>query len=174
YFEPLLRGLGPGKYISIVSTEKEDDLTSGSLAGYVDYIRGDGYREYDGYSEYEGRDESYSNYESDNSTDTRNNTRYGYNGGQGVETWGSYDYQENYLDATTYKLSDNVLLVDGQLIIRNLELVGIEENEFYSGSALITGDQSLITIYIKCDLKEAPLVARLTSEGKYRIMVESL
>lgn len=154
YFEPLLGEIEIGKHISIVSTERDNDL-----AGLWDSLKiSNGGKEAYGYS-------GYSLDDIDDVDDIDN---------EDIDNKYFHDYWNNYLDIATHKLSENVLLVDGQLMVRNLEVVSIKKNLVASGNVLINSNQNLVSVYIKCSLKEVPIVARLTKEGNYRIVVENL
>jgi hypothetical protein len=80
---------------------------------------------------------------------------------------------ENYIKMNTVKLSENIVSVDGQLVIRNLEIVNLaEDKNTSSNSILINNDTKAIDLYCKCKLEEMPIIARLTSEGKYKVVFE--
>ena len=173
YPEPLLGKLRIGRCISIVSTEKDKDL--------IDYD----YHSINSYSKYEKLPESVSG---DSNTgniqeDEDGNTYEDINAKESSEAYinGNRElgYEElyegsDYLDSRSFQLSEDILLVDGQLIVRNLEIISIEEYTSTSTSMLISEGGNSVSIYIKCNVKKAPIIARLTRDNKYKIIIESL
>ncbi len=79
---------------------------------------------------------------------------------------------KSYLDNNTFELSDNVILIDGQIIVRNLEIVSIKENSKKSENILLSESSDTVSIYFKCEIEEAPIIARLTKEANYKIIYE--
>jgi hypothetical protein len=82
---------------------------------------------------------------------------------------------ENYIKMNTIELSENIVSIDGQLIVRNLEVVDLDEdNNISSNSILINNDTRTINLYCKCKLEEMPIIARLTAEDKYKVIFEKI
>jgi hypothetical protein len=82
-------------------------------------------------------------------------------------------FSENYIKMNTIELSENIVSIDGQLIVRNLEIVNLDEdNNTSSNSILINNDTRTINLYCKCKLEEMPIIARLTAEDKYKVIFE--
>jgi len=91
------------------------------------------------------------------------------------------DYSENiylssdYIKMNTFKLSKNVLSIDGQIVIRNLKIVNLQKDIIEnSNSLLINNEIDFVKMYFKCELEEAPIIARITSDNKYKIIFEKL
>jgi hypothetical protein len=82
----------------------------------------------------------------------------------------------DYIDSTTFYLSENVIWVDGQIIVRNLEILFMEENINNSNKNILLNNNidNNTSIYLKCNIKEAPIVARLTKNNDYKIIVENI
>jgi len=82
----------------------------------------------------------------------------------------------DYIDSTTFCLSENVIWVDGQIIVRNLEILFMEENINNSNKNILLNNNidNNTSIYLKCNIKEAPIVARLTKNNDYKIIVENI
>lgn len=85
------------------------------------------------------------------------------------------DYQGNYIEINTFELSENIFSIDGQIIIRNLKILYIKENlNENDGNILINNNNKTISMYFICSLEEAPLIARLTADNKYKIVYEKI
>jgi len=82
----------------------------------------------------------------------------------------------DYIDSTTFYMSENIIWIDGQIIIRNLEILFMEENIDNSNKNILLNNNidSNTSIYLKCNIKEAPIVARLTKNSDYKIIVENI
>jgi len=82
---------------------------------------------------------------------------------------------ENYIEINTFELSENIISIDGQIIIRDLEILYIkEDSNETSGNILINSNNKTISVYFICSLEEAPLIARLAAENKYKIIYEKI
>ncbi len=144
--EPILGELGIGNYVSIVSTVKDEDLT------FSEYFKP-------------------SNINSTEYSDQNNYDGYGNN----VTNKNKYFSTGNYIDNATFNLSENIISVNGQIIVRNLEIICMEENA-RSGSKniILNNDNNVTSVYLKCGIKEASIVAKLTKDDDYRIIVEDI
>ena len=92
-----------------------------------------------------------------------------------IEFYNYVDPYEDYIEKNTLELSDNIFSIDGQIIIRNLEILYIKENlSENSGNILINNNNKTINMYFICSLEEAPLIARLTADNKYKIIYEKV
>ena len=92
-----------------------------------------------------------------------------------IEFHNCIDPYEDYIEKNTLELSENILSIDGQIIIRDLEILYIKENlSENSGNILINNNNKTISIYFICSLEEAPLIARLTADNKYKIIYEKI
>ena len=84
-------------------------------------------------------------------------------------------FLKDYIDINTLQLSENIISVEGQVIVRNLEIVYLEENlDTGNSNILISNNEKSVDVYFKCKLEEAPLVARLTADNKYKIIFEKI
>ncbi len=151
YPEPVLEELKVGRHISIISTEKDRDVSG---IGYYNASLNKDYLE----SSANASDDK-------NTSEARSYSMY-----ENINTGAGRDY----LDANSFQLSRDVLLIDGQLIVRNLEVISIEEYVSSSGNMLISSSGSSVSLYIKCDIRKASIIARLTQDNKYKIVIESL
>jgi len=71
----------------------------------------------------------------------------------------------------TFNLSKNIISIDGQIVIRNLEIVSLQEDtDSSNNNILINNDSRTSNLYFKCRLEEAPIIARLTADNKYKII----
>ncbi len=85
------------------------------------------------------------------------------------------DYQRNYIEINTLELSENIFSIDGQIVIRNLKILYIKEDlSESSGNILINNKNKTISMYFICSNEEAPLIARLTADNKYKIIYEKI
>lgn len=92
-----------------------------------------------------------------------------------IEFYNHVDPYEDYIEKNTLELSENILSIDGQIIIRDLEILYIKENiSENSGNILINSNNKTISMYFICNLEEAPLIARLTADSKYKIIYEKI
>lgn len=144
YTEPILRELTIGNHISIVSTVYDKDSI------YSEYI-------------------DFSNTDNSKSLNLGNNDNDNYITGKNKYSLVKGDYVDN----ATFKLSDNVMLINGQIIVRNLEIICIEK-DILNGSKNILLNNNITSVYLKCNIKEAPFVARLTKGDDYKIIVEDI
>lgn len=136
--EPILSKLRKGDLISIVSTEREKELTEIRVSGSTDYDAGSG-----------------------NAMDFKNMAEStGFNG--------------NYMDKNTIRLSENIIAVDGQVMVRNLEIIEIAENKKAGSSILVSEAKSIVSLYFTCSPEEAPVISRLTKEDNYKIIFEKI
>jgi|GEM_PF-1287967 len=92
-----------------------------------------------------------------------------------IEFHNHIDPYKDYIKKNTLELSDNILSIDGQIIIRGLEILYIKENLSEDNSnILISSNNKTISMYFVCSLEEAPLIARLTADNKYKIIYEKV
>ena len=85
------------------------------------------------------------------------------------------DPYKDYIEKNTFKLSDNIFSIDGQIVIRNLKILYIKEDlSEDSGNILINNNNKTISMYFICSFEEAPLIARLTADHKYKIIYEKI
>jgi hypothetical protein len=77
----------------------------------------------------------------------------------------------NYIETSTFEISENVNLIDGYLIIKNIEVLQIKNFQDKNNSLISNSGNNLTTIYLKCKINEAPYIAGLSSSGKYKIII---
>jgi len=78
---------------------------------------------------------------------------------------------KNYLETSIFEISDNVSLIDGYLIIKNIEVLQIKNFQDKNNSLISNSGGNLTTIYLKCNINEAPYIAGLSATGKYKIII---
>ena len=99
-------------------------------------------------------------------------------------------YGENYLQNTgnaypgsnnaenagisNYQLSGNVIIIDEQIVIKNLVVIDIIKKEASDNNFLAAGDKNSYSLLVKCNLNEAPVLSRITKEDDYKIFLEKL
>ena len=84
----------------------------------------------------------------------------------------STDVHGNILDIGSFSLSENVLIIDGQLIIKNIEVIHVEKAKNSSPASFASNQKESIYIFIKCKIKEAPVISRVTKNNNYKIFLE--
>ena len=84
---------------------------------------------------------------------------------------GDLNVSRNYLETSTFEISKNVSLIDGYLIIKNIEVLLIKNFQDKSNGLISNSGNNLTTIYLKCNINEAPYIAGFTSSGKYKIII---
>jgi len=57
------------------------------------------------------------------------------------------------------------------LIIKNIEVLLVKNFQDKSNSLISNTGNNLTTIYLKCNINEAPYIAELSSTGKYKIII---
>lgn len=81
----------------------------------------------------------------------------------------------SYINMNTFNLSKNIISIDGQIVIRNLEIVSLQEDvDRSNNNILINNNSRTSNIYFKCGLEEAPIIARLTADNEYKIIFEKI
>ena len=92
-----------------------------------------------------------------------------------IESHNYVDPYVDYIEKNTLELSENILSIDGQIVIRDLEILYIKENLSENNSnILINSNNKTISMYFICSLEEAPLIARLTADNEYKIIYEKV
>lgn len=77
----------------------------------------------------------------------------------------------NYIETSTFEISENISLIDGYLIIKNIEVLQIKNFQDKNNSLISNSGNNLTTVYLKCKINEAPYIAALASSGKYKIII---
>jgi hypothetical protein len=80
--------------------------------------------------------------------------------------------ENNYLNTDALQVSEKIVVVSSQIVIRNLEIVEIKKITNKEKNVISNNAKDIYYIYIKCSIKEAPLISRITKEDKYQIIVE--
>jgi hypothetical protein len=80
--------------------------------------------------------------------------------------------ENKYLSSDILRISEKIVIISDQIVIRNLEIVDIKKNVDKEKNVILDNSKSTFYIYIKCNIKEAPLISRITKEDKYKIIVE--
>jgi len=147
YLEPILKELKEGNFISIVSTVEDKDLISSKYFEPLNI----------------------------NSAKYLNQDSYYKDGNEISDINKCFSTGTDYIDNNTFDLSENIILINGQIVVRNLEIICIEENvENNNKNILLSSSNNTTVVYLKCSIKEAPIVARLTKESNYKIIVEDI
>ena len=81
------------------------------------------------------------------------------------------DNSKNYIETSTFEISDNVSLIDGYLIIKNIEILQIKNSQEKNNTLISNSGNDLTTLFLKCKINEAPYIAGLASSGKYKIII---
>jgi len=203
YAEPILKELKAGNFISIVSTVYDKDLMyvdyrgiSGN--GNVNSINNSiSFNQVGGQNgqKKEGNKEDNESYPSSVDTGSKNissenisnrnvssaadiNNGEVSSGNMNSENTSSknnyFSIGGDYIDNATFKLSENIILVNGQVIVRNLEIMYIEKDVLNNDKNNFLNNSVVTSIYLKCDIKEAPFIAKLTKNDDYKIIVEDI
>ena len=145
--EKIVEELKVGKDIMIVSTEKDKDLE-----GLF-------------YKENSDTGNSLNNQNSNNpGNDSKTNAS---------DISGTNSNFNNYLETSTINITENVILIDGYLILKNIEILSIKNFQDKTNSLLANSGNGLTTLYLKCRINESPYLSKLTSSGKYKIIIGS-
>ena len=80
--------------------------------------------------------------------------------------------ENNYLNSDVLQISEKIVVVSSQIVIRNLEIVEIKKIANKEKNIISSKSNDTSYVYIKCSIKEAPLISRITKEDKYKIIVE--
>ncbi len=81
---------------------------------------------------------------------------------------------KSIIDLNSFSLAENIIIVDGQIIIKNLKIVDIKETDAESNGLIASKNKSTWCIFVKCSIKEAPVISRITKEDKYKIFLEKV
>ncbi len=81
---------------------------------------------------------------------------------------------KSIIDLNSFSLAENIMIIDGQIIIKNLKIVDIKKTDTESNGLIAAKNKSSWCIFIKCSLKEAPVISRITKEDKYKIFLEKV
>jgi hypothetical protein len=86
-------------------------------------------------------------------------------------------YSENQLtgyliDSRSLSLSENILVIDSQIIIKNLEVIDIRKAAAKKSNTIIGSSTENTYVFLKCNIKEAPIISRVTKDKDYKIFLE--
>lgn len=147
HLEPILEELKKGDFVSIVSTTIDDEIIPSE---YFDSINV-------------------------NNSNYTNRNNYYEEGNDIKEANNYFLIDKDFISKSTFEISKNIILINGQVVIKNLEIVCIERSINNSNkNILMSSDNNNTSIYFKCDIEEAPIIARLTKSDNYKIIVESI
>jgi hypothetical protein len=104
--------------------------------------------------------------------ETSNGTTDGNIGSTADEIAGSTG--KSIIDLNSFSLAENIMIIDGQIIIKNLKIVDIKKTDTESNGLISAKNKSSWCIFIKCSIKEAPVISRITKEDKYKIFLEKV
>jgi len=186
YQEPLVEELRVGSIISIISTVKEKDLPS-------NVVSSNSYNNYndDSYSySSPGNKQALADSPAENSLSQGTGQETNQGAGEGTGQWTDQETDQNSntnintdanpnantgINTAVYKdLSENIVVVDSQIVIRNLEIIAIEEQASEQSNILISSKKSSYYIFLKCSISEAPVISRVTKENNYKIIMEKI
>ena len=94
--------------------------------------------------------------------------------GDGKNSDKNTDNDQIYSDQDYSIISPNIIVIDRQIIIKNLEIVAIRVPEIEEENLLVGSRKNNPYIFIKCSINEAPVVSRITKEDKYKIFMEKI
>ncbi|MCE5329303.1 hypothetical protein LLG07_03090 [bacterium] len=77
----------------------------------------------------------------------------------------------DYLESSVINISENVSLIDGYLIMENIEILAIKNFQTKNSVILTNNENEITTLYLKCKIIESPYLAKLSSSGKYKILI---
>ena len=81
---------------------------------------------------------------------------------------------KSIIDLNSFSLAENIMVIDGQIIIKNLKIVDIKKTDTESNGLIAAKNKSSWCIFIKCSIKEAPVISRITKEDNYKIFLEKV
>ena len=151
YQEPLIEQLKIGNNISIVSTVKEKD--------------GNYYNA--GKPEIAGTSGNSANIAAADSGMIANATSSTLN-----ET--SDSAGKSIMDLNSFSIAENIMIIDGQIIIKNLKVIDIKKSDTESNGLISAKDKISWCIFIKCSLEEASVISRVTKKDEYKIFLEKI
>jgi hypothetical protein len=148
YFEPLIDDLKVGNSISIISTQRDKELMDAFLKGSIQTNPGTGNNTI---IAIENQEQSSSGIPAATATESIS--------------------EKNYIDSNSFQLSEKIFIVNGQIIIKNLEVIDIRKITGKDSNVLINSDKSNTYIFIKCSFGEAPIISLVTKEDKFKLVV---
>ncbi|MBM3699839.1 MAG: hypothetical protein FJW68_02830 [Actinobacteria bacterium] len=78
----------------------------------------------------------------------------------------------SFIERSVFKLSKNIIAVDGQVVIKNLEIINLEKSFNPAAKGFAGNPAESLSVFIKCDIKEAPFITRLIKDNNYKIVLE--
>ncbi|MBM3712323.1 MAG: hypothetical protein FJW56_02615 [Actinobacteria bacterium] len=185
YNEPLAEELKAGSIISIISTVKEKDLPSTAVKNNFSNNNDNGY-----YYNSKDNEQALAEISAENSLSHSTGQGTGQEAGQstgqgtaqgtntGINTNINTDSNQNIntgINTVIYKdLSENIIVVDSQIVVRNLEIIDIRKQAIQESNILIGSKKGSYYIFLKCTIGEAPIISRVTKENNYKIIMEKL
>ncbi len=89
---------------------------------------------------------------------------------QGQKAYGSIR-EKDYIQNNTFQLSENIMIIDGQLVISNLKILQVKEDSLRQSNILISGAQEDYCLYLQCLLVEAPILSKVIQKNNYKIVL---
>jgi hypothetical protein len=157
YFEPLIDDLKVGNSISIISTQRDKELMDAFLKGSA--------------GSQTVKDSAQTNPGTGNNTIIAIENQEQSSSGSSATTAIESISEKNYIDSNSFQLSEKIFIVNGQIIINNLEVIDIRKIINKDSNVLINNDKSNTYIYIKCSFGEAPIISLVTKEDKFKLVV---
>jgi hypothetical protein len=77
----------------------------------------------------------------------------------------------DYMKNSTFDLSENITMIHGQILIKDLLVLQVKEDAPKGGNILVSGAQEDYCIYVKCLLVEAPMLAKIIQKNNYKIVL---
>lgn len=77
----------------------------------------------------------------------------------------------DYMKNRTFHLSENITMIDGQILINELEVIQVKEDAPKGSNILVSGVQEDYCIYVKCLLVEAPMLSKIIQKNNYKIVL---
>ena len=151
--EKITEELKTGKDIILVSLEKDKELEDLFYKGNINGVN---------LSNNNAKNNGLNNLNSNVYDDSNNSSSY---------IAKNSDLFVNYLDSSVFNISENVSLIDGYLILKNKKILEIKNFQDKSNSLISNNGNNLTTLYLKCKINESPYLAKLTSSGKYKIII---
>ncbi len=90
-----------------------------------------------------------------------------------VEKEFALEYTKSPFEYDIFSISDNIYFANGQLIVKNLEVVDVIKYKNTSSLYVSSGKDENTNIYLKCNFREAPIIARVLKDDNYKIFLEN-
>lgn len=81
---------------------------------------------------------------------------------------------KSIMDLNSFSIAENIMIIDGQIIIKNLKVIDIKKSDTESNGLISAKDKISWCIFIKCSLEEASVISRVTKKDEYKIFLEKI